>query len=50
MVPLSCAHAHAHRGREMSAHKNLGAHINFPLKNVFVHNYFIHGVLSIVEC
>jgi len=35
MFPVSCAHMHV--SRETSAHKKLGAHINFPLKNVFAH-------------
>ena len=29
MFPLGCARVHAHTGREMSAHKKLGAHIDF---------------------
>jgi len=37
MFPLSCVRVRAHTRREMSAHKKLGTHINFPLKTVFTH-------------
>jgi len=40
----------AHTGREMSAHKQTWSAHKFSFKNVFAHNYFIHGVLNIAEC
>src|SRR6218665_2015987 len=39
---ISCAHVRAHRGRETSAHKKLGAHI-CSLQNCFC-TYFIHVI------